>query len=197
MARPRERVCLEAGLKLNINKLPRYLFIPEDGVVWHHTMCWTDSYTGELVASALISTRLQTARAGWFRIQIGNLDQWIDLVAHPRHFGGRRWYFSSPCPPRCSVLWMPPGASRFTSRQNYGNEVAYASQFETAADRALRGQAKIIARFSTNDRFKWSDLPPKPKWMRWRTYNRLEQKYDAYEVVVDHHIETLAARCNK
>jgi hypothetical protein len=90
---------------------------------------------------------------------------------------------------------MPPGASRFTSRQNYGREVAYASQFEIAADRALRGQARIIARFSAGDRFNYSELPPKPKWMRWRTYNRLEEKYDAYEAVVDQHIAALVARC--
>jgi hypothetical protein len=23
------------------------------------------------------------------------------------------------------------------------------------------------------------DLPPKPKWMRWRTYNRLVERFDA------------------
>jgi hypothetical protein len=29
------------------------------------------------------------------------------------------------------------------------------------------------------------DLPPKPKWMRWRTYDRYVQKFDAYEEAVD------------
>jgi hypothetical protein len=195
MPRPRQRVSLESGLKLDINKLPRRLFVPEVGVVSHDTICWTNSYTDELIAHGVISTQVQSERGGWLRIQIGELDQWVDLVSQPRHFGGRQWYFSCVCTPRCSVLWMPPGATRFTSRQHYGNEVAYASQFEIAADRALRGQAKIIARFSTNDRFKWSDLPPKPKWMRWHTYNRLEKKYDDYERVADQRIEALVARC--
>jgi len=25
------------------------------------------------------------------------------------------------------------------------------------------------------------DLPPKPKWMSWLTYNRLVERFDAYE----------------
>jgi hypothetical protein len=42
----------------------------------------------------------------------------------------------------------------------------------TAVDRAHRGKAKIKARLIADlDPDEW-DLPPKPKWMRWRTYNR-------------------------
>jgi len=29
------------------------------------------------------------------------------------------------------------------------------------------------------------ELPPKPQWMRWGTYNRLEDKFDAYEKILD------------
>jgi len=29
------------------------------------------------------------------------------------------------------------------------------------------------------------DLAPKPKWMRWATYNRAEAKFDRYERVLD------------
>jgi hypothetical protein len=31
-------------------------------------------------------------------------------------------------------------------------------------------------------------LPPKPKWMRWRTYIRYVQKFDAYEDILNHGI---------
>jgi hypothetical protein len=49
------------------------------------------------------------------------------------------------------------------------HQKAYASQRTTATDRAHRGQAKIKARLIGNlDPDEW-DLPPKPKWMRWRT----------------------------
>jgi hypothetical protein len=30
------------------------------------------------------------------------------------------------------------------------------------------------------DPHEWN-LPPKPKWMRWRTYDKLVEKFDAYE----------------
>jgi hypothetical protein len=34
-------------------------------------------------------------------------------------------------------------------------------------------------------------IPPKPKWMRWRTYKRAEQQFDRYEEALD--IGSLAA----
>jgi hypothetical protein len=55
-------------------------------------------------------------------------------------------------------------------------------------DRAHLGQAKIKARLIGDcDPDEW-DLPPKPKWMRWRTYNRHVQKFDAYEDIRDRHL---------
>jgi len=75
---------------------------------------------------------------------------------------------------------MPPGASRFASRQAW-KQVAYASQFGTPVDRAHRGKARIKARLiGTHDPDEWI-LPPKPKWMRWATYEALERRFDAYE----------------
>ncbi len=35
-----------------------------------------------------------------------------------------------------------------------------------------------------SDPDKW-DLPPKPKWMRWRTYKKHIEKFDYYEEVLD------------
>jgi hypothetical protein len=181
MPRPRQRACFEAGLKLDINKLAREGLL-QPGARVSCTYSWTNSYTGECTASALITAQLQTGRASWFRIQIGELDQWIDLVAQPRHFGGRQWYFRSPVTGRrCSVLWMPPGARRFCGRHEWGKQVAYASQFDTPVDRAHRGKARIKARLiGTHDPDEW-DLPPKPKRMRWATYEALERRFDAYE----------------
>jgi hypothetical protein len=105
-----------------------------------------------------------------------------------RRCSGRQWYFRCPVTQRhCSVLWMPPGATRFCSRQAWRKQVAYASQFESPADRAYRGQAKIKSRLIGNcDPDAW-DLPPKPKWMRWRTYKQHEQRFENYEEVVEEH----------
>jgi hypothetical protein len=194
MPRPRQRACFEAGLKLDINKLAREGLL-QPGARVSCTYSWTNSYTGECTASALITAQLQTGRAGWFRIQMGELHQWIDLVAQPRHFGGRQWYFRSPVTGRrCSVLWMPPGERRFGGRHEWGRQVAYASQFDTPIDRAHRGKARIKARLiGTHDPDEWI-LPPKPKWMRWRTYNRQVERYDAYEAILDYGIAELLAK---
>jgi hypothetical protein len=68
---------------------------------------------------------------------------------------------------------------------NGDRQVAYASQFDTPVDRAHRGKAKIKARLiGTCDPDEW-DLPPKPKWMRWRTYNKYAERFDRYEELLD------------
>jgi hypothetical protein len=156
---------------------------------------WSRTYTGDTIASGFMTANMEGTDEGWVRIQIGNLDQWIALAVQPRRFGGRQWYFKCPQTHRhCSVLWKPPGATRFCSRQTWRRQVAYASQFATPVDRAHRGQAKIKSRLIGNrDPDEW-DLPPKPKWMRWSTYNRYVHRFDSYEDILDQHTIGVAAR---
>jgi hypothetical protein len=48
-------------------------------------------------------------------------------------------------------------------------------------DRGHAGKAKIKARLIGDlDPEEW-ELPPKPKWMRWRTYNRLAERFEVYD----------------
>ena len=84
-----------------------------------------------------------------------------------------------------TVLWRPPGARRFCSRQAWGRQVAYRSQFQGASDRAYLGKERIKARLIGDlDPAEW-DLPPKPRWMRWATYNRYVERFDDYEESLD------------
>jgi len=94
-------------------------------------------------------------------------------------FGGVQWYFVCQ---RASVLWMLPGSRQFCSRRAWGRrKVAYRSQFLAVHDRGYAGHAKIKALLiGDHDPEEWH-LRPKPKWMRWRTYNRLVQRFDTYE----------------
>ena len=195
MPRSRQRACLEQGLKLDINRLIRQGAMRPGVRSGSFRISWTDSYTGEVVAAGIITANMEGLYQGWFRIQLGSLDQWIDLIPQPRHFGGRQWYFECPMTRRrCSVLWRPPGAKRFCSRQAWTRQAAYASQFLDADNRAHRGKAKIKARLIGDcDHDEW-DLPPKPKWMRWSTYNRLVEKFDSYEEVLDRGIAELMAK---
>jgi hypothetical protein len=91
---------------------------------------------------------------------------------------------------------MPLGASDFACRQRWGRQVAYNSQFVDRDSRAHQGQAKIKSRrclIGGLDPDDW-DFPPKPKWMRWRTYRRAEEKFDRYESILDEGVVNLVAR---
>jgi len=196
MSRPRQRVCLQDGLKLDLNRLRRRGFVMPGANIGAHGITWTHSYWGE-IASGTISAGMSGAREGWFRIQLGNIDQWIILVPRARHFGGQQWYFMCPVRNRpVSVLWKPNGATRFCSRQTWGRQVAYRSQFNDSTNRAHAGKARInsqLCSIAGLDPEEW-DFPPKPKWMRWRTYNRYEKQHERYEEVLNSGTLALAAK---
>ncbi|MBR0974318.1 hypothetical protein JQ572_27345 [Bradyrhizobium japonicum] len=194
MPRSRVRVCLQDGLKLDLNRLVRKQFIKPGANIGVRGITWTHSYWGE-VATGVISADMSGQADGWFRIQLGSLDQRIVLVSRPRHFGGRQWYFVCPVMNRlASVLWRPAGATRFCSRQTWGRQVAYHSQFNDATNRAHAGKARIKSRVIANlDPDEW-DFPPKPKWMRWATYSRFEERFDHYEDILDDGCAALVAR---
>jgi hypothetical protein len=165
------------------------------GTISTFRMVWTNNYTGEEIASADFTARMLNQHEGELQIRMEDIQQTIFLVPKPRKFGGHQWYFVCPVENRyCSVLWIPPGANRFCSRQAWGRRVAYASQFLDPDNRAHRGKAKIKARLiGDSDPDEW-ELPPKPKWMRWRTYDRYVQKFDAYEDILSSGIVELLAK---
>jgi hypothetical protein len=196
MPRSRQRACLQDGLKLDLNSLARKGFVRRGlrtsgkGIVWVH------SYWGE-IASGTISADMSEQSEGWLRIELGSLDQWIKLVAKPRHYGGRQWYFVCPATNQSvSVLWKPAGSWRFCSRQTWGRQVAYRSQYLDRDSRAHAGQSRIRSRLCSIGKFdpdEW-DMPPKPKWMRWKSYNRYEEKFDRYEDILDYGTARLVAK---
>jgi hypothetical protein len=200
MPRACQRAHLESGIKLDLNRLARREFIQPGAATGPIGINWSDSHSGEVTASALITADMSGPHEGWFRIQsvkTNGLDQTIDLIARPRHFGGRQWYFICPyIGRRATVLWMPPGADSFACRERWAGRAAYASQFRGRDDRAHHGQTKIKSRLCSIGDFnpdEW-DLPPKPKWMRWRTYNRAVEKFDHYEAILEERLVELAAR---
>src|SRR5262245_32069463 len=142
MPRPGHRVNLSAALSLNINEMVRWACIRPGFRGGPRITRWTNSYSGELLAEAIITSSTENPSEGWLRIQLGSLDQWIILISQPRHFGGRQWYFMCPVTNRrASVLWMPPGANRFCSRQTWRGQVAYSTQFMTPEGRVHRAKS--------------------------------------------------------
>lgn len=157
MPRSRERVCLEAGLKLDMNRLRR---------------------------AGIIPPALGSQKAGSLRVRYPDFEQEIQFVSRQRHFGGRQFYFVCPATGRlCSVLWKPPGASRFACRQAWGGQVAYQSQFADTPSRCHLMKARIQKRLSNKD---WADLlPPRPKRMRAATYARWQARFDLQDQRLD------------
>jgi hypothetical protein len=185
MPRRRHRVCLQDGLKLDLNHLARKGFIRFGADIGPRGISWSNSHRRE-IASGVIAADMTDPSHAWFRIAVGRFAQQITLVSRPRHYGGRQWFFLCPVTGGlATVLWKPPGASRFCSRQAWGRRVAYRSQFQNPSDRAYLGKERIKARLIGDlDREDW-ELPPKPKWMRWATYNRYVERFDDYEEMLD------------
>jgi hypothetical protein len=187
MPRPSHRVRLESGLKLDLNRLVQRGYIKPGAITGRVGIAWKDD-TGQQIASGYITADMSGEQTGWLNIRLGGLGQCIYLVAQPRHFGGRQWFFKCPhLHSLATVLWMPPGAHSFACRQRWGGQVAYASQSRDRIGRGHRGAAKIKSRLCSVGGFdpdEW-ELPPKPKWMRWRTYNQMVERFDRYDAMVE------------
>jgi hypothetical protein len=194
--RHRQRVCLQHGLKLDLNRLIRQGTVRPGFSTGPYVIQWTS--TGALIGLVVIAANLCDPARSWLRIRAPSVDQLITLLSCPRHFGGRQWYFVCPASnKRASVLWRPPGAKEFRSREAWGRKVAYRTQFLSVYDRGHAGKAKIKARLIGElDPEAW-ELPPKPKWMRWRTYNRLVERFDAYDDMTYPDDSTLCALAAK
>jgi hypothetical protein len=178
MARPRRRIELEAGFKLNLNVL-RSQGIARTEPAGCASISWASRYFCDAPTSGLLIWSFSSASCGSMRLRVGALKQSIDLVALPRHFGGKQWYFRCPMTGRrASVLWMPRGASCFASRQAWGSQFAYASQFETAIYRAHLRAHEIHCRLSGEDHSPIYHLlpPPKPRYMHRNTYEKLLER---------------------
>jgi hypothetical protein len=162
---------------------------------------WSYRYSSEEITSGRVSADITRDTLGWLRIQVGGLDQWVHLKACPRHYGGRQWYFL--CPEtrrRASVLWKPPGAQFFASRQTWGRQVvAYASQFQAPHDRALSAAQEIQYRLGGEACVSnVGDVsPPKPKGMHGGTYERILRWYEIYERITGQYLVAALGRLSR
>jgi hypothetical protein len=172
-------------LKLDIGLLARRGLIAPGSSTGPHSIRWVNS-EGKVIAIGWLSADMRSDVEGLLQIAIAEFEQTITLVTLPRHYGGRQWFFVCPVTNRrASVLWLPRRARHFASRYAWPGKVAYSSQFMTPMDRAHLGKERIKRRLIGElDPEEW-DLPPKPKWMRWKTYHRLVERYDRYDAALD------------
>jgi hypothetical protein len=97
----------------------------------------------------------------------------IYLTSSPTRFNGRRWWWLCPrSGSRAFKLFLPNGGHKFWSRGAYS--LGYACQRETSVDRLMR-KARKMHKALGGDGYEigtGDDPPFKPKWMRWKTYER-------------------------
>lgn len=96
----------------------------------------------------------------------------IPLSSVGLHYGGRRWYLHCPYTDRRALmLYKWPSLERFCHRTAVRPMPTYASQRAGGCDRII--SQRWALRHRLGDQV--SDLfgePFKPKWMRWRTFER-------------------------
>jgi hypothetical protein len=106
--------------------------------------------------------------------QLGKL--LVPYVSSPARFGGwRKWFRCPGCGQGCRVLY---GVNSLRCRKCRG--LKYQSQYERPAFRRLERARKIRRRLG-NPGAAGAPLPPKPRYMRWRTYHRLKRAVSELE----------------
>jgi hypothetical protein len=123
----------------------------------------------------------------------GPQEQRITLIGAPRPFGGFMWYALCPFSHRrVRKLYLPNGVALFGSRQAYG--LRHDVLNEAPMDRAHRRLATLHRRLGSA--YQGPDWPPprKPRWMRWRSYERLCARIMAGEDALETAYQAGAAR---
>lgn len=141
---------------------------------------WTNSYTGEPTASigyrAKLGTEDGTLTLDYTRTnregERESVKCVISLWTRPLHFGGRRWFMACPYTGRAALkLYKFSGIAQFCHRTAIRPLPTYASQRRGGSDRII-AQRWAIRRKLRDDFSDLFGVPCKPKWMRWRTFER-------------------------
>jgi hypothetical protein len=133
---------IEQGLKLDIRRLRKQgLFQP--GQCRQVSISWSSGSSVRLVFEPEAMRILYNANG----LPVNDR---VSLVSFPQPFGGNRWYFICPSTgKRCQCLYMPPGASRFRSRQAFSRRLLYLSQTLARPSPATRSRhVELQGRFS-------------------------------------------------
>jgi hypothetical protein len=116
----------------------------------------------------------------WVNLRQREVDQLVYLYHTRPHLGGDRWWFVCPGEDRrARMLYLPPGAKLFGTRQ--AHRLAYTSQRRSPKDRVVRRAHKIRAKLGS-DSTQFGQSPEKPLWMRWKTYRHLTEQLAAAEL---------------
>ena len=187
---------IENGLKLDLRRLRKQgQFVPNLAFA-SGKLIWSYTHSGKQIANIGYSF-CSSGEFPWFRVQYTttprgcepqSIDERFELERFPQPLGGYRWYFIClQTRQRAQCLYLPPGATRFRSRQGFRVPLQYRSQCEDRTTRHISQMHKISDKVLAAGPPEWQervrhwDFPPKPPSMHWRTYKRLEDSYDWHD----------------
>src|ERR1700760_2646340 len=161
------------------------------GQVVHSSLSWQWTRYGEDEPWAEVEIRLELrSRSGtaWLRYDVdhfsrptGPQEYPVSLETTPCRFGGLRWWWICPATGRrAAKLYLPNGGIRFLSRGPGAYRLPYASQRQGRTGR-MHARSRQLYRKLGAEYYGPLDscLPPKPKRMRWRTYEAICDKLNA------------------
>jgi len=157
--RPGYRLKAEHTLKVDLRRWHGLGYLV-DG----HSFAWQWSRGGEVTGNIGVTVGVGSIRLG-YAVQGQDASQTIRTTTTPCRYGGARTWFECPCCcGRAVVLFMRAG--RFACRQC--QKVSYSSQSGSAHDRANARYHQLHALIEAG----------KPKWQRWATFERLEDRFE-------------------
>jgi len=125
---------------------------------------------GITVAEGYLRLRYTCTPSGGDPFQV---DERVQLTRTPCHYGGSRAWFRCPrCHTRRAVLYGIASDGCFGCRGCM--RLAYASEAESRIDRINRRLQKLEAKLGASGE--------RPKWMRWRTYERICKQYETADL---------------
>lgn len=114
------------------------------------------------------------------------VNQTIRFESTPCHYGGSRKWFS--CPQCLSRIGILCGAGKlFLCRRCY--QLPYSSQMETVTDRLIRQKHKLGNKLFES--YEYGEGWNKKKGMHWKTFDRLNEKYQKQNELCSDAIEAL------
>jgi len=168
---------IESALALNIERLIHFGAL-RDGA--YGTWAWRDSYGDE--RGGISYTTVMQAESGTLTLHYSLPDRdtgerqdiqcRVRLSSLPLNYGGRRWYMHCPYTGRRALkLYKFSGIDQFCHRTAIRPLPTYASQRVSGLDRVMEQRWAIRRKLGDTVSDLFSE-PMKPKWMRWRTFER-------------------------
>ena len=190
--RPGWRPVIEYGHTLDLAYLRRQGLLGVDGIPRTATLLWRNGGSSSPTLELTV-TCFATAEYGWLELKYSvnlrggatqQMHEKIHLVPRPQPFGGHRLFAKCPFSSRlCRCLYLLNGSSKFQSRQGYHVRPQHKTQGlprhyrllerrNGIAEKLLRGLPTV-----TRGAIDGSDVPPRPKGMHVKTYERLAARW--------------------